>query len=370
MIENHISRRLRMQRAGSVLVLLPVLFFAGCASTMKVTVEMIEPVPLPDVCKNCGNNTDSAHCVRTPGESKEEKEKSEVARRTFALTQANNVLNRYTQALGGIESVFADSTFGDFTGKYMHGYEEEKQAALKRIADFHAESANKLEKVVEVKDFDVAAFIERVRAQLAADEARWLGLIAQGIQNAKRDILEDDPDPPAEAKLYVGEPDIATFSAPIAEVAEAIDNSEAKSDLDDRVAKLQAAGGKAIDYVRTMLRVSTESSLKQLAYLQVPLRQNAPFGGFQTVGVHKISPGDAYYSAVLRGKVVGEPFTEVKAGVTGDSTLVLVQEDPTQFRLRSVQMNAEKLMENVASMTDKVMAAWAKYMTGGAAPTP
>ena len=92
----------------------------------------------------------------------------------------------------------------------------------------------------------------------------------------------------------------------------------------------------------------------------------AGFGGFVATGVHKISPGDPMYRQVLKGKPIGQPFTAVDTGVSGDSTVIFVQESPTQLRIYRVDMDPRQLIQNVIYITDKVLQAATKYL----APLP
>lgn len=99
-----------------------------------------------------------------------------------------------------------------------------------------------------------------------------------------------------------------------------------------------------------------------LAWSKYAVAKSAGFGGFTVSGVHKISPGDPMYACVLKAKRIGEPFTLVSGGVSGDSTIIFVQESPTQMRVFSVDMDPRQLIQNVIYITDKVLQAATKYL--------
>jgi len=84
-------------------------------------------------------------------------------------------------------------------------------------------------------------------------------------------------------------------------------------------------------------------------------------GGFLAGGVHRIDPGDPQYARVLRGRPVGEPFTHAVAQISGDSTIMFVQESPTQVRIYRVDMDPRRLIQNVIYITDKVSQAAVRY---------
>ncbi|UCE61344.1 MAG: hypothetical protein JSU63_06265 [Phycisphaerales bacterium] len=94
--------------------------------------------------------------------------------------------------------------------------------------------------------------------------------------------------------------------------------------------------------------------------------QAAGFGGFSGVAVHQIDASDRKYAHVLKAKPTGKPFTLVDSKAAGDSTIVFVQESPTQIRAYSVDMDPTQLAHNVIYITDKALQAAAKF----AGPVP
>lgn len=81
------------------------------------------------------------------------------------------------------------------------------------------------------------------------------------------------------------------------------------------------------------------------------------FGGFASVGTHTISPSDPMYHKVLNARSKGRPFTTAHAGVSGDSTVIFVQESPTQVRVYSVDMDPTQLVQNIMLISDKALQA-------------
>ena len=85
------------------------------------------------------------------------------------------------------------------------------------------------------------------------------------------------------------------------------------------------------------------------------------FGGFRSEGVHMISAADPLYPAILQGTVVGAPFSHVVADAVGDSSVMFVQETPTQVRVAEVNTDSTQLVNNVVFITQKALAAAARY---------
>lgn len=89
----------------------------------------------------------------------------------------------------------------------------------------------------------------------------------------------------------------------------------------------------------------------------------AGFGGFRSIGVHQINPADPAYRHLLskaRSENVGA-FTSVQATAVGDSTIVFVQETPTQLRVFEIDNDPTQLIQNVAYIMDKALEAAVKY---------
>lgn len=81
------------------------------------------------------------------------------------------------------------------------------------------------------------------------------------------------------------------------------------------------------------------------------------FGGFQSGQVYELSHSDPAYEEVLKSEPDGRPVTLAKAYVTGDSTIIFVQETPTYVRVFSTDMDNEKLAQNVLLIMDKALQA-------------
>lgn len=87
------------------------------------------------------------------------------------------------------------------------------------------------------------------------------------------------------------------------------------------------------------------------------------FGGFRSLGVHQINPGDPVYQQVVDPDCY-EPsgvFSQAYAAVNGDSTIVFVQETPTQIRFFELDSDPSMLIQNILYITDKVLQAVVKY---------
>jgi hypothetical protein len=91
--------------------------------------------------------------------------------------------------------------------------------------------------------------------------------------------------------------------------------------------------------------------------------QSAGFGGFQTEGIYTISPADPMYKYVLNAQAERSPISHSQSNVTGDSTIMFVQDSPGQIHVYAVEMDAEKIVRNVATISDKALEAWTKFMT-------
>jgi hypothetical protein len=105
-----------------------------------------------------------------------------------------------------------------------------------------------------------------------------------------------------------------------------------------------------------------------LASAETVVSRPAGYGGFTTEGAYRISAGDPDYKEVLSGHPVGEPVTSVTSTVVGDSTLMFVQESPSQMRVHRVDMDAKELIRQIGDITNKGLAAWVKYMGGTPVP--
>ncbi len=113
--------------------------------------------------------------------------------------------------------------------------------------------------------------------------------------------------------------------------------------------------------------IASNFSERALGVATSSLRTSKPgYGGFVRTGVTRISAGDPNYKLVLEGKPQGEPITETIANVSGDSTVIFVQENPVQMRVYTVDLNAEELVRNISQISSKAVNAALKF----SAPLP
>lgn len=87
------------------------------------------------------------------------------------------------------------------------------------------------------------------------------------------------------------------------------------------------------------------------------------FGGFQARSIHTISPHDPEYARLLGAKVSAEPFSSVRTHAAGDSTIMFVQESPTQMRVFSVDMEGTVMAQNIMLISDKALQAAVNYLS-------
>ncbi len=95
------------------------------------------------------------------------------------------------------------------------------------------------------------------------------------------------------------------------------------------------------------------------------------FGGFRTIGVTEIDASDRAYRSILTSNSVPlshDSFSKLKATTTGDATVIIVQESPTEFRLYQISNDPTTLMKNISLLVAKATAAAAKYLSGGISP--
>lgn len=150
-----------------------------------------------------------------------------------------------------------------------------------------------------------------------------------------------------QAALSQGMEALARLEARIADrISSSADDSAAKKQNDDTQ--------RAINEIEDLVAFGAAAKAAVAA---------SGFGGFQSVGVHQISPADPAYRDVLsqaRSETVGT-FTTVQAAVNGDSTIVFVQENPTQLRVFEIDNDPTQLLQNFAYITDKALEAAVKY---------
>jgi hypothetical protein len=127
--------------------------------------------------------------------------------------------------------------------------------------------------------------------------------------------------------------------------------------LEKIAANDEASRQKAVDARNAVLSLREVGANAKVGVLA------AGFGGLRSIGVHQINPADPAYRDLLsqaRSETVGT-FSSVQAAVNGDSTIVFVQENPTQLRVFEIDNDPTQLVQNVAYIMDKALEAAIKY---------
>lgn len=97
------------------------------------------------------------------------------------------------------------------------------------------------------------------------------------------------------------------------------------------------------------------------------------FGGFRSIGVYEINPADPAYRKILgpdTAQLSLDAITSDNVTALGDSSVMIVQETPGQFRVYQISNDPTQIMRNVALLVSKALAAASKYFSGGLAPVP
>lgn len=177
---------------------------------------------------------------------------------------------------------------------------------------------------------------------------------------------------------YLGSTDItADVAAAIATV------NEASSFLRDAASKARAAETKrAVDALQTRAPDSAREVSAALAALEESsIARVSPyvgFGGFASTDIYCINPSDPKYQEALNDRdpftgfvrmlgfsnVSYEKLSEAQVDVAGDSSVMLVMEQPGQVRVYQVSNDPTQLARNVAGIVSKAASAVAKYTTG------
>ncbi len=87
------------------------------------------------------------------------------------------------------------------------------------------------------------------------------------------------------------------------------------------------------------------------------------FGGYASESVHTISPGDPAYDIVLNADPYRRPISLVSSTAWGDSTIMFVQESPTQMRVFTVDVDGTQLAQNIMLITDKALQAAVNHLS-------
>lgn len=86
------------------------------------------------------------------------------------------------------------------------------------------------------------------------------------------------------------------------------------------------------------------------------------FGGYASESVHTISAGDPAYDFVLEADAYKHPISAVSSTAWGDSTIMFVQESPTQMRVFTVDVDGTQLAQNIMLITDKALQAAVNHL--------
>jgi hypothetical protein len=98
----------------------------------------------------------------------------------------------------------------------------------------------------------------------------------------------------------------------------------------------------------------------------LPLLADAQgYGGYRQLGVAEIDPSDPMYRRILGTEtpVSVQPLTRQVVYVAGQSSSMVVQENPGQVRVYQISNNPTQIMQNIALISDKALAAAAKYLS-------
>jgi len=93
---------------------------------------------------------------------------------------------------------------------------------------------------------------------------------------------------------------------------------------------------------------------------------SAGFGGFMMPDVFVLQPSDPLYEFVLNAPVDSTPLSATTVETVGDSSVVIVQESPGQFRIKRVASDPTTMIQNSAFVADMALRAAAQTL----APTP
>lgn len=344
---------MKMQRILLVL-LLGAACISGCASKMKVKVELLNP---SGVCADSAdfsvNPLTSLPYYEVPvrGASPNDKEMSDQARFRAAIELGLRALNRYKAAFLEIPAAVGRPAFSRVTEKYVPDYQQLKDLAEKKTAEYVARGNALLEGKERIPEDSTRVFTRTVYEFLMGERETWGNVIFKAEADAdnacracERALLQlstEKGNTPADRETVEKNKTMKT--------AEKADLEQFKTTI---AAILAEHTKRTAEYLNTALRATSGNRADNLT----------SFGGFQTCSVHPVTPSDPFYRAVLRARTIGHPFTKAVIHGLGSSTMVIVQETPTQFHVQSVDTDASVLIQNVVDISSKVMEAWVKYM--------
>lgn len=180
----------------------------------------------------------------------------------------------------------------------------------------------------------------------------------------------------AQARMYLSDVDqaLATVKRINTRNMDALDRGirDARAGLNaDEVARAQFS---TLQQLRKILDEVPRASAALRQAQQVAASTRPRFGGYASESVHTISPGDPAYDYVLNADPHRRPISLVSSSAWGDSTIMFVQESPTQMRVFTVDVDGTQLAQNIMLITDKALQAAVNHLSplplGGGAPTP
>lgn len=361
-----------------IIIVLGLLGLSGCAHQTKIKVEMLDPGTIhlnPTYYKN--GITDEKIEDPTPQKANlvligDAKADNMWHQRTISAVEGSRVVLRNFQAMfAAIREEFTPQLFDSFIRLYLPAYDVEKNAGLRRadtllmtgneiVNDIGSTGCDK-KKQTEI-NYRVVSFSWQVQDFLAEQKRRWPEITKETLGRLEKERTEAIKERDKQ-KAIMDEYEMdekwadSRYCAAEAKYNNIIRESE---DISRQISRVKD--------VLSRIRIFSESATVAADYAGVVVRQGSNFGGFASDGVYRIAPGDPYYAAMLSAKTIGEPITSVSATVQGKSYVIFVQEAPTYMRVHYVDMNADKMVERVADISGKVLAAWAKYMSGNVSP--
>lgn len=100
-------------------------------------------------------------------------------------------------------------------------------------------------------------------------------------------------------------------------------------------------------------------------------RAGLGFGGFVSTDVYMLNPSDRAYQRVLAAQKVvlsNDPLTTVDVNAAGDSSILVVLEQPAQARLFQVTADPTQVARNLGMIMNKASGAALRFLSGAGAP--
>lgn len=160
-------------------------------------------------------------------------------------------------------------------------------------------------------------------------------------------------------KLYLHFAEVQHYAAKVDDLAREAERQYAAASFVHALTTRFTGRDVTQKYERIKHRLSTQ--IQNLGQVKVS------FGGFVVTGVFAIKAGDPYYREVLKADAVGEtvfssrPFAQATVGAAGDTTALIVFDNPVQVRTYEVSNDPTQLIRNIAMIIDKALQAVVKY---------